>query len=202
MESYLVHKQYYCAARHSASGSNPSGGSKEAVDTSPPPAAPPAPAAPTGDSSDGSPPPRPSAKVACVQCGVEFESLSTLQTHRMFYCSKRDASGTTSGDKINHTHSMAESRKITDASAKTTSTTPLVATPSTTSTNNGIHFQQEYPTALLTEKKTTKNKRVLPVRSAIVAKLMSIQEPVDQPSIQQQLEEVEVEDGSVLVAKR
>ena len=31
---------------------------------------------------------------------------------------------------------------------------------------------------------------------------MSIQEPVDQPSIQQQLEEVEVEDGSVLVAKR
>lgn len=135
MESYLVHKQYYCAARHNASGSNPSGGNKEATNTSPPP--PPAPPAATGDSSEDSPPPRPSAKVACVQCGVEFESMSTLQTHRMFYCSKRDASGAPGGDKLNHAHLIAEARKMAEAAAKTPSTTPSLATPSTPSTNNG-----------------------------------------------------------------
>ena len=138
MESYLVHKQYYCAARHNASGSNPSGGNKEATNTSPPP--PPAPPAATGDSSEDSPPPRPSAKVACVQCGVEFESMSTLQTHRMFYCSKRDASGAPGGDKLNHAHLIAEARKMAEAAAKTPSTTPSLATPSTPSTNNGIHY--------------------------------------------------------------
>ena len=136
MESYLVHKQYYCAARHNSSGGNSSGGNKEATNTSPPPPAPPAAQPPTGDSSNDSPPPRPSAKVAYAQCGVEFESMSTLQTHRMFYCSKRDAAGVASGDKMSHL--IAEARKITEASAKTPSTTAV--TPSTPTTNNGKHF--------------------------------------------------------------
>ena len=73
MESYLVHKQYYCAARHQA-----------------PPAkeVPPSPAPePVNSTEDHARP----AKMPCPQCGVEFESAVVLQAHRSFYCPKRDA---------------------------------------------------------------------------------------------------------------
>lgn len=77
MESYLVHKQYYCAARHQAPPPL-----KEAPAN---PAPPPEPLAGAEDHA-----PRP-LKMPCPQCGVEFESAVVLHAHRTFYCPKRDA---------------------------------------------------------------------------------------------------------------
>ncbi|XP_045032757.1 zinc finger protein ush isoform X5 [Daphnia magna] len=85
MESYLVHKQYYCAARHQQPGS------KELP-------------APAAEQVNGNQPEEPVAapaihrdpviqranKHACPLCGIEFESAVVLQAHRSFYCPKRE----------------------------------------------------------------------------------------------------------------
>lgn len=85
MESYLVHKQYYCAARHQQPGS------KELP-------------APAAEQVNGNQPEEPTAapaihrdpviqranKHACPLCGIEFESAVVLQAHRSFYCPKRE----------------------------------------------------------------------------------------------------------------
>ena len=112
MESYLVHKQYYCAARHQpqqqpqgTTASTPaaaaasttkepeSNGTPIDSDTSlsvTPPANPPPP--PTAAAASVREPSviQQRAKMACPLCGIEFESAVTLQAHRNFYCPKRD----------------------------------------------------------------------------------------------------------------
>ena len=117
MESYLVHKQYYCAARHQIPGNKSAPTDTELVATPPsangqtnpppidsdincqsvtPPAVagpPPPPPPPLVSSSSVIQPPR-QPKVACPLCGIEFESAVTLQAHRTFYCTKREINKT------------------------------------------------------------------------------------------------------------
>ena len=94
MESYLVHKQYYCAARH-----QPAAGSKELV----PPPTPTNPESVNGNQTEAEVVVAPAVVVAardpviqrankhaCPLCGIEFESAVVLQAHRSFYCPKRD----------------------------------------------------------------------------------------------------------------
>ncbi|XP_046449683.1 zinc finger protein ush-like isoform X4 [Daphnia pulex] len=96
MESYLVHKQYYCAARHQTQSGQP--GNKEL---------PPAPAAAeqvNGNQAEETAAAAAAAapvihrdpviqranKHACPLCGIEFESAVVLQAHRNYYCLKRE----------------------------------------------------------------------------------------------------------------
>lgn len=112
MESYLVHKQYYCAARHQQPGQ---------------PANKELPVPPAVEQVNGNQVEEPAAaavvtttapvvhrdpviqrtnKHACPLCGIEFESAIVLQAHRSFYCPKREVDpavvkNLTDGRKIN-----------------------------------------------------------------------------------------------------
>ena len=122
MESYLVHKQYYCAARHNQPGQP---GAKDL--------------APPAEQVNGNQPEEAAApvqrepviqraaKLACPLCGIEFESAVVLQAHRSFYCPKRDMNDPAS-------KSVAEGRKI---NPETLTASPNASGPSPN--NNGIN---------------------------------------------------------------
>ena len=137
MESYLVHKQHYCAARHQT---------KEASSTPPG----------TSDVANGGVD-DPVAnrenriKLLCNQCGVEFESINTLQAHRSFYCPKRDVSAAAASTadpptKNNGGSPIPSERDAHKKAPELTSPSPTAAPPSTTptprmaSTTNGKRF--------------------------------------------------------------
>ena len=79
-------------------------------------------------------------KLACQRCGVEFESVSTLQAHRIFYCPKREtqavasAASETQPTSVIKIQPFAEARKMADASG------PIAPPLSKTSlvNNNGM----------------------------------------------------------------
>jgi hypothetical protein len=125
MESYLVHKQYYCAARHQTQPGQPS--NKEL----PPP---PVVEQVNGNQADETaaapvihrdPVIQRANKHACPLCGIEFESAVVLQAHRSYYCPKRD---------VDPAHkNPADGRKVNQES--------LTASPNLTGpspSNNGI----------------------------------------------------------------
>jgi hypothetical protein len=125
MESYLVHKQYYCAARHQTQPGQPS--NKEL----PPP---PVVEQVNGNQADETaaaplihrhPVIQRANKHACPLCGIEFESAVVLQAHRSYYCPKRDVDPAQKNP--------ADGRKVNQES--------LTASPNATSpspSNNGI----------------------------------------------------------------
>jgi hypothetical protein len=92
MESYLVHKQYYCAARHQTQPGQPS--NKEL----PAPAVEQVNGIPVEETAAAAAAPvihrdpviQRANKHACPLCGIEFESAVVLQAHRSYYCPKRD----------------------------------------------------------------------------------------------------------------
>lgn len=117
MESYLVHKQYYCAARHQPP--QPPALQTPVKETVTSPAAEPA-------VEDAPATVQRPSKMACPQCGIEFESAVVLQAHRTFYCPKRDA----------------DPAKVAQDGRKVSAEPALPATSGPSPNNNGDSFRR------------------------------------------------------------
>ncbi len=143
MESYLVHKQHYCAARHQPKEAS----SAISPDTS---------EQTNGNSEEPSASTREGRfKLACSQCGVAFESVNTLQAHCTYYCPKRDVTASSSVSSADPPVSVRntlaspitgerETKKTPESTSRSPSAAPvppsIIPSRTITSTNGNTRF--------------------------------------------------------------